>query len=37
VGLSAGSDRQPPQRLVNRLWWADGAQNQLSYLAFGTK
>jgi virginiamycin B lyase len=34
VGLSAGSDRQPPQRLVNRLWFADGARNQLSYLAF---
>jgi streptogramin lyase len=34
VGLSAGSDRQPPQRLINRLWFADGAQNQISYLTF---
>jgi virginiamycin B lyase len=34
VGLSAGSDRQPPNRLSNRLWFADGGQNQLSYFAF---
>jgi acid phosphatase type 7 len=34
VGLSAGSDREPPRRLVNRLWFADGGQNQISYLPF---
>ncbi|MEJ0008788.1 MAG: hypothetical protein WDM77_21100 [Steroidobacteraceae bacterium] len=33
VGLSAGSDREPPTRLVNRLWFADGA-NRISYLQF---
>jgi virginiamycin B lyase len=34
VGLSAGSDRQPPRRLVNRLWFADAGQNEISYLEF---
>lgn len=34
VGLTAGSDRQPPARLVNRLWFADGAGNKISYLSF---
>jgi virginiamycin B lyase len=34
IGLSAGSDRQPPERLINRLWFADSGQNQLSYLGF---
>ncbi len=34
VGLTAGSDRQPVRRLVNRLWFADAGQNQLSYLEF---
>lgn len=34
VGLSAGSDRQPPRRLVNRLWFTDGRGNQISYLQF---
>jgi streptogramin lyase len=34
VGLSAGSDRQPPERLCNRLWFADAAGNKLGYLAF---
>ena len=34
VGLSAGSDREPPTRLVNRLWFADGGANRLSYLQF---
>lgn len=36
VGLSAGSDRQPPRRLVNRLWFTDARQNQISYLQFGS-
>jgi len=35
VGLSAGSDRQPPVRLVNRLWFADGGGNSVGYLNFG--
>jgi virginiamycin B lyase len=34
VGLSAGSDREPPTRLVNRLWFADGGANRISYLQF---
>ncbi len=34
VGLSAGSDRQPPQRLTNRLWIALSAGNSLAFLHF---
>jgi virginiamycin B lyase len=34
AGLSAGSDREPPRRLVNRLWFADGGANHISYLQF---
>ena len=34
VGLTAGSDSQPPDATVNRLWFADGAGNKLSYLSF---
>jgi virginiamycin B lyase len=34
VGLSAGSDREPPVRLLNRLWFTDSGQNQVSYLTF---
>jgi virginiamycin B lyase len=34
AGLTAGSDREPPTRLVNRLWIADGGANRLSYLQF---
>ena len=34
VGLTAGSDRQPPARLVNRLWYADGSGNKIAYLEF---
>lgn len=34
AGLSAGSDRQPPQRLVNRLYVADGGANRIAWLEF---
>jgi hypothetical protein len=34
VGLTAGSDRQPPGRIANRLWYADGAGNKIAYLHF---
>jgi hypothetical protein len=34
VGISAGSDRQPPRRLVNRLYFADGAGDRIGYLNF---
>jgi streptogramin lyase len=34
VGLTAGSDRQPPRRLANRLWYADGNGNKIGYLGF---
>ncbi len=37
VGLSAGSDREPPSRLVNRLWFTDARQNRISYLEFATR
>jgi virginiamycin B lyase len=35
AGLSAGSDRQPPARLVDRLYVADGGGNRIVYLQFG--
>jgi streptogramin lyase len=34
VGLSAGADREPPVRLVNRLWFADAGANAIGYLTF---
>ena len=34
VGMTAGSDRQPPQRLTDRLWFADGSGGRLCYLQF---
>lgn len=34
VGLTAGSDRQPPARISNRLWYADGNGNKIGYLHF---
>jgi virginiamycin B lyase len=34
AGLSAGSDRQPPTRLVDRLYVADGGGNRIAYLVF---
>lgn len=33
-GLSAGADRQPPIKLVNRLYIADGGANRIAYLEF---
>jgi virginiamycin B lyase len=33
-GLSAGADRQPPQRLVDRLYVADGGANRILWLQF---
>jgi streptogramin lyase len=35
AGLSAGSDREPPTRLVNRLYVADGGANRIAWLEFG--
>ena len=34
AGLSAGSDRQPPKRLVDRLYVADGGGNRIAWLEF---
>ena len=34
VGLSAGSDRQPPDFLTDRLWFTDGVNNRIGYLQF---
>jgi hypothetical protein len=34
VGLTAGSDRQPPNRLTNRLWFTDPVGNRIAYLSF---
>jgi len=34
TGLTAGSDRQPPRRLSNRLWVAASGANRLLVLTF---
>jgi virginiamycin B lyase len=34
AGLSAGSDRQPPTRLLDRLYIADGGANRIAWLQF---
>jgi streptogramin lyase len=34
VGLTAGADRQVPDRLVDRLWFTDGARGRIGYLTF---
>jgi hypothetical protein len=34
TGLTAGSDRQPPRRLSNRLWVAASGANRLLFLTF---
>jgi virginiamycin B lyase len=34
TGLTAGSDRQPPARLTNRLWIAQSGANKISFLSF---
>ena len=34
TGLTAGSDRQPPTRLSNRLWVAQSGGNSIAYLSF---
>ena len=34
TGLTAGSDRQPPARLGNRLWFTLSAANKIGYLEF---
>jgi virginiamycin B lyase len=34
TGLTAGSDRRPPDRLTNRLWFTESAANKIGYLTF---
>ncbi|MGH8518544.1 MAG: hypothetical protein ACREUE_13915, partial [Panacagrimonas sp.] len=34
TGLTAGSDRRPPDRLTNRLWFAESGANKLGSLSF---
>jgi streptogramin lyase len=34
VGLTAGSDRQPPDRLTDRLWFTDPLNNRIGYMQF---
>jgi hypothetical protein len=34
VGLSAGADRRPPERLVNRLYFADSGNDRIGYFSF---
>jgi hypothetical protein len=34
VGLSAGSDREPPDRLIDRLWFTDPMNNRIAYMSF---
>jgi streptogramin lyase len=37
VGLSAGSDREPPTRLTDRLWFTDARGNRIGYLVFESR
>ncbi|MET0281191.1 MAG: Virginiamycin B lyase [Steroidobacteraceae bacterium] len=37
AGLSAGADRQPPVKLVNRLYVADGGANRIVWMEFQRK
>ncbi len=34
TGVTAGSDRRPPDRLANRLWFTESAANKIGYLGF---
>ena len=34
TGLTAGSDRQPPTRLSDRLWVAQSGDNSIAFLGF---
>jgi virginiamycin B lyase len=34
VGLTAGSDRQPPLHITDKLWFTDGSGNRIAYLQF---
>jgi virginiamycin B lyase len=34
TGLSAGSDRQPPKLLTDKLWYAAGGTNKIGFLLF---
>ena len=34
TGLSAGSDRRPPDLLTNRLWYAAAGSNKIGFLSF---
>lgn len=34
VGLTAGADRQPPDRLVNRLYFADAGHDRIGFFSF---
>jgi virginiamycin B lyase len=34
TGLTAGSDRQPPTRISNRLWFTQSGANRIAYLEF---
>jgi hypothetical protein len=34
TGITAGSDRQPPAKLTNRLWFTESAGNKIAFLAF---
>lgn len=36
VGLTAGSDRQPPRRLIDRLWFTDPLNNRIGWLEFSS-
>jgi len=34
TGLTAGSDRRPPDRLTNKLWYAASGANKIGFLTF---
>ena len=34
TGLTAGSDRRPPDHLIDKLWFTESAGNKLAFLSF---
>jgi virginiamycin B lyase len=34
TGLTAGSDRQPPDHLTSKLWFTESGANKIAYLSF---
>ena len=34
TGVTAGSDRRPPDRLTDKLWFTESAANKIAFLGF---